>query len=65
MKADSAEKAATARDGSTEAQILELLRQREGDGATLAHSIRGFISRNPSKKIDITLESAKRDRESV
>jgi hypothetical protein len=72
-KAKSAEKPATAHDGSKKARILELLKQP--DGATLtelmaatewqAHSVRGFLSGTLGKKMGLTVQSAKRDKERV
>ena len=72
-KAKSPDKPATARDGSKKARILELLKQP--DGATLAelmaatewqaHSVRGFLSGTLGKKMGLTVESAKRDKERV
>jgi hypothetical protein len=59
--------APTAREGSTKAIVLELLRRP--DGATLAdiqsatgwqpHSVRGFISGSLGKKMGLTVESFK------
>ena len=59
--------AATARDGSKKAIVLEMLKRP--DGATLAeimgatewqaHSVRGFISGGLGKKMGITVESFK------
>jgi hypothetical protein len=59
----------TAREGSKKATVLELLRRR--DGATLAeiakatewqnHSIRGLISGTITKKMGLTIESARND----
>jgi hypothetical protein len=61
--------AAPAREGSTKAQIIELLRRPEG--ATLAdiakatgwqnHSIRGFLSGSLGKKMGLKVESSKRE----
>lgn len=62
-------KPATPRDGSKKSVILGLL--QEGGGATLteimkatgwqAHSVRGFISGNLTKKMGLTVESTKND----
>ncbi len=67
--ATSRDGAPTAREGSKKATVLELLRRK--DGATLAeiakatewqnHSIRGFISGTITKKMGLTVESAKND----
>lgn len=76
-KAKSTDKPATARDGSKKARILDLLRQP--DGATLAelmaatewqahsvaHSVRGFVVGTLGKKMSLTVESAKRDKDRV
>jgi hypothetical protein len=61
--------APTAREGSKKALVLEMLRRPEG--ATLqeimsatgwmAHSVRGFLSGSLSKKMGLTVESAKSD----
>jgi len=63
------EKPATARDGSKKAEVLTLLRRKEG--ATLqdlmastgwqAHSVRGFLSGALGKKMGLPVESAKRE----
>ena len=68
-RATQKEKTPTARDGSKKAYVLALLR-REG-GATLqdlmsatswqAHSVRGFLSGALGKKMNLTVESAKRE----
>jgi hypothetical protein len=69
-KADTAEpKAATAREGSKKAIVLELLRRPEGAtlkeimAATqwLPHSVRGFIS-SLTKKMGLKIESFKSER---
>ena len=62
-----AKKANTARDGSKTAQILELLKRK--DGATLAeiikatdwqpHSVRGFLSGTIGKKMGLTVTSTR------
>ncbi len=68
-KAATAEpKAATTREGSKKAIVLDLLKRPEG--ATLneireatgweAHSVRGFISGSLGKKMGLTVESSKR-----
>jgi hypothetical protein len=72
-KATSSTKPATAREGSKKERVLEMLRQP--DGATLvelmaatewqAHSVRGFLSGTLGKKMGLTVESAKRDKERV
>jgi hypothetical protein len=72
-KATSSTKPGTARDGSKKQRVLEMLRQP--DGATLvelmaatewqAHSVRGFLSGTLGKKMGLTVESAKRDKERV
>jgi hypothetical protein len=72
-KAKSSTKAASARERSKKERVLEMLRQP--DGATLvelmaatewqAHSVRGFLSGTLGKKMGLTVESAKRDKERV
>jgi hypothetical protein len=72
-KTTSSTKTATTREGSKKKRVLEMLRQP--DGATLvelraatewqAHSVRGFLSGTLGKKMGLTVESAKRDKERV
>ncbi len=67
--AKSKKDAATAREGSKKAIILDLLKRP--DGASLkdimaatdwqAHSVRGFISGSLTKKMGLNVESFKRD----
>jgi hypothetical protein len=69
QKATRREKTPTARDGSKKAEILDLLRRK--DGATLdnlmaatgwqAHSVRGFISGSLRKKMGLVVQSSKRE----
>jgi hypothetical protein len=72
-KAKPSTKAAPAREGSKKELVLKMLKQ--SDGATLedlmaatewqAHSVRGFLSGTLGKKMGLTVESAKRDKERV
>ena len=72
-RASKGEKTGAAREGSKTAQILDLLKQP--GGATLtqimeatgwqAHSVRGFISGTLGKKLGLTVESTKREKERV